>query len=416
MVGSFKHPNIFAALRAFVDAAATTPRAEPSSLPEFATAVSVMEQDKVFAERLGITRHTATSSTKAHPENYINYYLHRVRQRSPWYSDMNEATSREYEDLEAAHYASSITMEASLILLGIRADCTLQLDTHAVLRPLQIRDIETAQFGNLGSIAKVGFLNASAVVSASLDSPIVSDSGPEALGDAAAQLQEADLTGRAQAAADRLRLAVSPPPVDIFGYTRCTDWLFDRSFSMWKTHNPSQFVSAPHATFYSDDQTRLDHLFRILDPRRNALEVAVRRYSHAAHRIRPDDAIVDCSIALEALLTNPLRADLSFRLALFGALLAEDEPRARLSAFERLRDLYKSRSNLVHGSIANAELSDERDQVADLTRRIILRAAESLPPPDARPDPGTKGHKHKPRLNLDQHWVHLLFSNIGRSD
>ena len=69
--------------------------------------------------------------------------------------------------------------------------------------------------------------------------------------------------------------------------------------------------------------------------------------------MRPDDAIVDYAIGLEALLLFGIHAELGYRFALRGAtVLTWERPwmqSDKAEVFSGLRDLYDVRSRIVHG-------------------------------------------------------------------
>lgn len=84
-------------------------------------------------------------------------------------------------------------------------------------------------------------------------------------------------------------------------------------------------------------------------PLEDSTKLALSRFNDACQRVRDDDAIIDFVIALEALLCRGLEAELSYRFALRGAAFIDGA--ARAAANKLLRDAYRERSRLVHGTI-----------------------------------------------------------------
>jgi hypothetical protein len=80
------------------------------------------------------------------------------------------------------------------------------------------------------------------------------------------------------------------------------------------------------------------------------LSLPLRRLVDARGRTRVDDKIVDCAIALEALLTGSEKQELKYRLALRGATVLEEQGEDKHQAFKELRDFYDVRSRIVHGA------------------------------------------------------------------
>lgn len=77
---------------------------------------------------------------------------------------------------------------------------------------------------------------------------------------------------------------------------------------------------------------------------------ALHRFALGVVRERRYDGVLDLAIALEAALLAGLREELGYQFALYGSHFLSDEPSLRAKAFRDLRDLYKMRSDLVHGS------------------------------------------------------------------
>lgn len=106
------------------------------------------------------------------------------------------------------------------------------------------------------------------------------------------------------------------------------------------------------------------------------LGTAIARFNSTYDRVRPEDRIIDLTIALEALLmTDNDQQELSYRLALRGAALLGDAPDQRERLFRDLKNLYHVRSRLAHGcSLAKA--TRKRVPAADLGK--YLEGAEDL--------------------------------------
>ncbi|MGH9493571.1 MAG: hypothetical protein ACRD3B_01135 [Candidatus Sulfotelmatobacter sp.] len=77
------------------------------------------------------------------------------------------------------------------------------------------------------------------------------------------------------------------------------------------------------------------------------LEIALQLYNEDDHY--EPRVVLSCLTALEALLTNESKAELSYRLSLRAANLLEEDDLSRLNRFKELRDFYDLRSQIVHG-------------------------------------------------------------------
>ena len=85
---------------------------------------------------------------------------------------------------------------------------------------------------------------------------------------------------------------------------------------------------------------------------------------------------MDFANALEAALLSGTTTELSFRFALYGALFLRDQYDAR-QTFDRLTNVYRVRSQLVHGSRVNAAHRASADKdAADLAKAVVLKSVE----------------------------------------
>ena len=97
---------------------------------------------------------------------------------------------------------------------------------------------------------------------------------------------------------------------------------------------------------------------------------AQRRLSMGTERKDREDRLIDYMIGLEALYLPDGGQELSFKLALRAALLLESESEKRKNNFNFIRNMYKTRSKIVHGR--NYDLSpDDISKVEELLRLSI---------------------------------------------
>jgi hypothetical protein len=123
---------------------------------------------------------------------------------------------------------------------------------------------------------------------------------------------------------------------------------------------------------------RLDR-FNIAQPQ-SPKDLALHRFMSGAARNNDTDAVLDFTIALEALLlpydSDTRRGDLGYRFRMHGACFLEDDTAERTVIFRRLRDVYDMRSRLVHGGgyPEASEIRIAREDAHDFARRGLLRA------------------------------------------
>ncbi len=102
-----------------------------------------------------------------------------------------------------------------------------------------------------------------------------------------------------------------------------------------------------------------------------ALRNAMRRLFYAETRVLPEDRLVDLMIAAETIYTKVgSRGELSFQLSQNAALWHDGTNMERRAAFKVMRDAYKLRSDIVHGSMVD----DDKVTLAASNVRTLLKA------------------------------------------
>lgn len=104
---------------------------------------------------------------------------------------------------------------------------------------------------------------------------------------------------------------------------------------------------------------------------------ALHRFMLGCARREAVDAVVDYVIAMEAVLLRGQRGESTFRFAAQGSAFLEPPGKARLEAFNELKDLYAIRSDIVHGGKrfpAPATASEARQRARDYATRVLMRA------------------------------------------
>lgn len=109
------------------------------------------------------------------------------------------------------------------------------------------------------------------------------------------------------------------------------------------------------------------------------LALALRRFDSAYARHADEDCLIDLWIAFEALLLPDGKSELSYRAALRIAQLAGGEAEERRQMFQRARESYRCRSQVVHGESVKGDLEEVVEQTRELARRV-LRAWLLEPP------------------------------------
>lgn len=101
----------------------------------------------------------------------------------------------------------------------------------------------------------------------------------------------------------------------------------------------------------------------------------IDRYNLAASRKSIIDKIVDAAICLESLISSS--QEISFQFSLFNSFIYSSDPTVRNECFDLLKELYTSRSNIVHGSTDTSatrkiqKIESNWDKIVDIIRSCI---------------------------------------------
>ncbi|MEH3092329.1 MAG: HEPN domain-containing protein [Agrobacterium cavarae] len=113
---------------------------------------------------------------------------------------------------------------------------------------------------------------------------------------------------------------------------------------------------------------------------------ASARLNSARRRVTAGDSAIDLATALEALLaTSDERSEITYRLKLRAAIMLGDSLEERENIFRRIGELYKLRSNVVHGSLSTH--SDATDTATvnwatDACSRLLTKVVRAGRMPD----------------------------------
>jgi hypothetical protein len=111
----------------------------------------------------------------------------------------------------------------------------------------------------------------------------------------------------------------------------------------------------------------------------NPHDLALARFLLGCGRQDDTDAMLDCMIALEAVLLPDVESEVSYRFGLHGALWLGEEPNERRALMREFRSLYKLRSRTVHGGspFSASERSSAASQAHDFAQRALLKAVRT---------------------------------------
>lgn len=149
------------------------------------------------------------------------------------------------------------------------------------------------------------------------------------------------------------------------------------------THSPlfglpsSEYIIFSTYTLEKDKANNLMRVYRQLSrlssPNHDFLRVPVSRFNASYMHLDTNDKLIDLSIAMESLYVGEYQ-ELAYKLALRGAYFLEYDAEKRRHAFMRSKQVYKARSDIVHGRLKPPTNLDELVNYAqEHLRRSILK-------------------------------------------
>ncbi|MFP4642360.1 MAG: hypothetical protein ACLFPU_09340 [Dehalococcoidia bacterium] len=135
-------------------------------------------------------------------------------------------------------------------------------------------------------------------------------------------------------------------------------------------------------------ESDLVELYRKLwsSPNETKIRVALERWNSAADRATEEDKLIDYWIALESLFVPDSTEELSYRTALRIAAFLGSDGVERTQIYKQMKDSYRLRSEIVHGSIRKRKKNVGPTELIKLSRsylrQALLRILESGRPFD----------------------------------
>ncbi len=130
-------------------------------------------------------------------------------------------------------------------------------------------------------------------------------------------------------------------------------------------------------SYYSIKEDEVAPLIAFTNEMENAprefVEVALRRFHQSFDRDLPEDQAIDLCVALECLFSEDREA-IGYKIALRAAYLLETDPEKRKALFTFLRQAYRERSNVVHGTGSRPSWrtkENNADKLADIVRSAL---------------------------------------------
>jgi len=135
-------------------------------------------------------------------------------------------------------------------------------------------------------------------------------------------------------------------------------------------------------TLDEEDVREISSVFtKIIGNKENKLSLALRRLNFCYLRDNEEDSLLDAVIAMEILLTDKKRQEMTHKLALrMAALISlhkynKEKPG---DIFKRVKRIYDYRSNLIHGNKKEADKLSEIEITKDEKTRTVSKAIEYL--------------------------------------
>lgn len=105
-------------------------------------------------------------------------------------------------------------------------------------------------------------------------------------------------------------------------------------------------------------------VLELMNQEKHYLQLPARRLQFGGERSRLEDSLIDYMIGLESLLGEG-NAEISYRMAMRGAVILSSGSTGRFNKFKNLRNLYDLRSKIVHGVFVEPSKLNESVDLAE---------------------------------------------------
>ncbi len=171
-----------------------------------------------------------------------------------------------------------------------------------------------------------------------------------------------------------MRLLTDASPQLAFTNTRTSGFTTPGIRTGWGGR--SAFRYGPLAKVDKSQESGLVELYRKLGSSLNltSLKLALARWDSAADRLTEEDRLIDYWVALESLFVPETTQELSYRTALRIAAFIGTNGAERMQIYEQMKESYRLRSEIVHGSIRKRKEKIGSVELIDLSRSYLRQA------------------------------------------
>jgi hypothetical protein len=127
-----------------------------------------------------------------------------------------------------------------------------------------------------------------------------------------------------------------------------------------------------HVDEIDDVKELWEHLSKVTSPNSEFMRIPIQRFNDSYSRVKEEDQLIDQMIAFESLYLGDDK-ELGYKLALRAALLLADDVPKRKEIRRRLKEAYKARGQIVHGSTVPANLPQLVADTKEYLRQSIKR-------------------------------------------
>jgi lipopolysaccharide biosynthesis regulator YciM len=109
---------------------------------------------------------------------------------------------------------------------------------------------------------------------------------------------------------------------------------------------------------------------KIIESKNNRINIAIKRLNLCYERENEEDAIIDVTIAIEALLSDDNNQEITHKLALRIAALSKYDTMVKEAPnviFEQIKKIYSFRSAVVHGSSS----ANKKKEIKLSTKEVV---------------------------------------------
>ena len=351
----------------------TAHRHDIEQLSEFKDCLTMLESDQIISKQIHQQLYLWSGAMFANLFEYLRKLLSNITRFTYEKGEFDEDTFiHEYSNLETFLYNEKIAINVTVPLYNIIVDDMDLTSLVSMEMSINLRQIKNSEKNRLFYLSDSDKM---ALVGQSQHVLEINYQELKRFGDQRVESLRDKIISLVQDIVTSLRLLKQ-------GNVGALTILFKPQFGSLESsalldHDSMAAIITNPLRFDKNDINKLNDLLRLIrsEPNDN-LKLALSRFNSSYTKTDPTDKLIDLMICYEALFSLGQSDSISHKLALRFSKLSWLDPHLRQKKYRRMRELYNSRSSVMHGGshkVGYGEVYEVEEYMRISLRNYIFR-------------------------------------------